>query len=91
MDYTEYDKREAFKEEIAPLIDKLDELCGALQIPFYFTAAVANNEVGTTYESRARTAVPMGVLLMNDLMVNHVKVNAGFDVVFPDVVPDIEL
>lgn len=91
MDYTEFDKSEIFNEHIAPLIEKIDALCTANQIPFYFTAAVKNSAAGTTYESRARTAVPMGVSLMNDLMVNHVKVNAGFEVVFPDIIPDIEL
>jgi len=91
MEYTKFNKCEVFKEKIAPLIDKIDELCGTHQIPFYFTAAVANNEAGTAYECRARTAAPMGISLMNDLMVNHVKVAAGFDVVFPDTIPDIEL
>lgn len=91
MGYTEYDKSEIFNEHIAPLIDRIDGLCATYQIPFFFTAAVKNNAAGTKYENRGRTAIPLGITLMNDLLANHMMVCNGFDVVFPDVIPDIEL
>lgn len=87
----EYDKKEIFENILKPLVDQIDELCGIHQIPYFVTIAVENAADHTLYESRARTAAPMGITLTNDLLTNHVKVSAGFDVVLPDHIPDIEL
>ena len=91
MDKTIFDKTDVYQSEIAPLVKQKDELCGRNQIPFFFCAAVANDEEKTSYENQTRTGLPMGVHLTNDQMTNHVKVAAGFDVILPDVIPDIEL
>lgn len=90
-DITVYDKRENYAEKVKPLLDRLEETCRSCGIPFFFTAAVENSESGTDYETLSFSALPMGIFLKDDKLVNHIKVAAGFEVIIPDRVPDIEL
>lgn len=86
-----YDKTDVYNEKIVPLLDQLEKICTKEQIPFFFSAAVANNEETTSYEQRARTAAPMGFGITKDLLVEHVKVCAGFEVVVSETLPEIHL
>lgn len=86
-----YDKRALYNEQIKPLIQEIEQRCVIAEIPFFFTAAVANSEKNTEYASAARTALPMGIHLRDDQFINHVKVSAGFEVIMPDEIPTIEL
>lgn len=88
---TPFDKRAVFQKELLPLVEELEKKCAQAQVPFFFTAAVYNDQENTEYESRAKTAVPMELKLSNDLLVNHMKVAAGFECVLPESMPDIEL
>ena len=88
---TEYDKSKLFEEEVRPLLTKIESICKANALPFFFTAATVSTEQGTTYENSASTALPMGIFLRNDQLVEHVKVAAGFETTAPDRIPDVEL
>lgn len=86
-----YDKSDIFESKILPLLDEMERICVREQIPFFCSFATANEENKTKYEHRARTAAPMGFTLTNDLLVNHVKVCAGFEVIIPESMPEIHL
>ena len=88
---TKYDKRELFDQEVKPLLSKIESVCKSSGIPFFFSAATESSDTGTTYENYACSALPMGIFLLNDHFVEHIKVSAGFKTTIPDSIPDIEL
>ena len=88
---TSFDKSNVFVEKLCPIIAQLDKICAEEKIPYFLTIATANNADGTHYENSARSPAPMGVELSDDIIINHVKVSAGFEVILPDSLPEIEL
>lgn len=91
MEFSVYDKRALYNEQIKPLIQEIERQCALAELPFFFTAAIVSSEKGTEYASAARTALPMGIHLRDDQFINHMKVCAGFEVIMPDEMPTIEL
>ncbi len=87
----EYNKEQIFKEQILPCLQKIEQVCVAEHIPFFFTIATANTPEKTTYENYGRGAASMGLALTKDNLVSHMKVCSGFEVFVPDTVPDLEL
>lgn len=90
METTYYDRKSIYEEKVKPLVNQIEEICRLNGIPFFFTAAVKNSADGTEYVNKAMTALPMNIYLKDDKLVEHVKVSAGFEVVVPDHIPDIE-
>ena len=88
---TTYDKKAAYEEKIAPMMTTVESLCKELNIPFFFTAAVANSERDTEYVNESRSALPMGVVLTDDKIVDHLKVCSGFRAIIPDTIPEIDI
>lgn len=88
---TPFDKRDVFASAIEPQIQKLKELCDKNQIPFFLCCAVANDEEQTTYEQYACGALPMGLVLKDDKLVEHVKIAAGFQAMSPYAIEEVEL
>lgn len=88
---THYDKKMVFDKEVQPLVEKIESICRTNNIPFFFTAAVKNDGNDTEYVSRTLSALPMDIYLKNDRLINHIKVAAGFEVTYPDQIPDVEL
>lgn len=91
MASTIYDKSELFEEKVRPLMKQITDICRTNSIPFFFSAAVKNQVDDTKYENIALTALPMGIYLKNDQLVEHIKVSSGFIASPPDVIPDLEL
>jgi hypothetical protein len=91
MAITPYSKQEVYTKEVAPLLKKLDEICGLNKIPYFFTAAVENDDEQTTYDSHVRTAIPCGLELTDDKIITHLKVCAGIKFVSINEAPEIEL
>lgn len=88
---TSYDKKTVYQEKVAPLMATVESLCKELSIPFFFTAAVANNDRDTEYVNESRSALPMGVVLTDDKIVDHLKVCSGFRAIVPDSIPEIDI
>ena len=88
---TIFDKKKEYQTSIAPLVKKLDTLCKELDIPYFFSAAVAGNEEDTEYANECRSPLTMELYLKNDLIVDHLKVCSGFRVIIPDDLPNLEL
>lgn len=88
---TTYDKKAAYQEKVAPLMASVEALCKELSIPFFFTAAVANTDRDTEYVTEGRSALPMGIMLTDDKIVDHLKVCSGFRAIVPDSIPEIDI
>lgn len=91
MTTTTYHKAMLYEKEIAPLLKKIDRICADNHIPYFFSIATENTSEDTHYESIARAPIPMDMRLTNDLIVDYIKVSAGFEVILPETMPDIEL
>lgn len=88
---TRYDKTNLYKHDIDPLVQEVAQKCEDAQIPYFFSAAVANNEEETEYANRANGAVAEGITLTDDQITKHINVAAGFAVILPESIPEIEL
>ncbi|MBQ3010204.1 MAG: hypothetical protein IJA20_06040 [Methanocorpusculum sp.] len=88
---TNYNKKDVYEEKIAPLMDTVEALCKEHSIPFFFAAAVANTDRDTEYVNESRSALPMGVVLTDDKIVDHLKVCSGFRAIVPDSIPEIDI
>ena len=69
---TPYDKKKVFETYIRPVLKELEELCYEHDIPMFFTAAVANSNKGTDYES---------AMIMDDIKELKLKKNHIVDMV----------
>lgn len=78
---TKYDKVESFNKECKPLLEKLALHCSLNNIPFFFTAAVKNDEKGTLYQSDIVGVGSKNLTLKDDKISKHIAVQSGFDVI----------
>ena len=76
-----FDKTEAFEKNCRKLLDELVLLCSVNRIPFYWTAAVKNDDTGTEYISDAVAVESRNIVLKEDKISKHLAVTAGFNVV----------
>ena len=65
-----FDKTEIFQRECERLLDELTLLCSIHRIPFFWTAAVKNDEEGTASRN---------IHLIDDQISKHLGVCAGFN------------
>ena len=72
--YTEYDLQEFYKKEIAPKVDEIKKLCRIHKLPFFFSAAVANNDKETKYINAANSTGSNEINLYDDKFVNFLLV-----------------
>lgn len=85
-----YDKTAVFEKQVKPLLDQLERICRDRCIPFYATFAIANDKDGTVYENISNGALPMGIELKDDRLVEHLKIAAGWQAM-AGTIPEIEL
>ena len=78
-------------KQLNRLIKELDTFCFENRIPYFFTAAVADDGKETSYCQSVRTGLPMGVHLSDEQLTSHLKVCRGGEVVFPENLPEIDL
>lgn len=78
---TKYDKVKNFEKECKPLLEKLALYCSLNDIPFFFTAAVKNDEKGTIYKSDIVGVGSKNIKLKEDNISKHIAVQSGFDVI----------
>lgn len=72
-------------------IKEIDNLCAQHRIPYFFSAAIANDNEGTKYENTCRSALPFGIALTDDRITTYLKVYRGCEVVFPESLPDMSM
>mgnify|MGYP001749655179 CR=1 FL=1 len=61
-----FDKTEIFQRECERLLDELTLLCSIHRIPFFWTAAVKNDEEGTVYVRNAAAPASAGFNLTHE-------------------------
>jgi hypothetical protein len=86
-----YNKTSVYESQIVPLLSEITTICEKEKIPFFFSAAVKNTDKETIYRDVTDGTIAMGVLLNDDRIVEYLKIAAGYEVILPDVIPDIEL
>jgi hypothetical protein len=74
-----FDKTEIFNRECDRLLDELTLLCSIHRIPFFWTAAVKNDENGTEYIRNAAAPASRNINLVDDQISKHLGVCAGFE------------
>lgn len=74
-----FDKTEIFNRECDKLLDELTLLCSIHRIPFFWTAAVKNDENGTEYIRNAAAPASRNINLVDDQISKHLGVCAGFE------------
>lgn len=87
---TSYDKTDYYNEAIASLIEEVEKRCKSAEIPFFFTAAVAEQNNKTEYRSVGLTPLPMGKHLSNDQIAQHINVTLGLETVLPEMLPEMD-
>ena len=76
-----FDKRELFEKECRVHLENLRSLCTMFQIPFYFSACVADSGKESEYIREAVLTSTTGVKLSNDQLKKHLLVGLEFDVI----------
>lgn len=76
-----FDKEKIFEDNCRELLDELVLLCSIHRIPFFWTAAVKNNNESTEYISDGVGIASRSIVLKEDKISKHLAINAGFDVV----------
>lgn len=77
---TEFDEKESYQEEIEPLVKKLDTLCKARNIPYFFAACVSNSDEGSHYEFNGNLCGSNEIVLKEDKITDFVRILCGFKV-----------
>lgn len=90
-DISTYPKKDAYLSDTCVLLEKLDELSRLHGVPYFFSAAVASSKDKTTYISKNRSALTMGLHLKEDHIVEHLKVCSGFRTYATQSLPDVDL
>ena len=76
--------------KLKSLVRKIDDLCFDNNIPYFFSAAVADDGESTEYYSSVKAAIPMGIELTQNYFENFLKVLKGCETLFPDHIPTME-
>lgn len=76
-----FDKSEIFKNEIQSMLDEIVLRCSIHRIPFFWTAAIKNDNETTEYTNEAVAPGSREMLLKDNKINKHMLVAAGFDVV----------
>lgn len=81
--YTIYNKKKEFEKEILPLLDEVRKKCMLMQIPFFYSTAVANEDNTTDYVSDGILTGSFDIILYDDKFTNFLLAiqEKGFRVV----------
>ena len=85
----QFDKKAIFENECRDLLNELVLRCSIHRIPFFWTAAVANNPEGTEYIRDAVGIASKKITLVDDQISKHLAVSAGFDVTNRDEMVEV--
>lgn len=76
----QFDKKAIFESECRDLLNELVLRCSIHRIPFFWTAAVANDSENTEYIRDAVGIASRKITLADDQISKHLAISAGFDV-----------
>ena len=85
-----YDKKEAYDNDLRPLIKQILLICDREKIPVFMSFAVKNDDEGTEYEAELLSAPSQGHRLTDDLLTQYAMVQNGAKVVPRAVYPKLE-
>ena len=77
-EYTIFDKTDIYNEEIQPILDKLDIVCKANKIPYFFTACVKNDETESEYRNEGNLCGSNEFVLKTDKITDFFRILCGF-------------
>ena len=75
---TVFDRTEAYKKNVEPLVKKIKNECSVLHIPFFFSACVKNSEEGSVYKNESHPCGSGGYKLKDDRITPHLGITLGF-------------
>ena len=78
MQTKNFNKKNTYDEKVKPILNELAKVCDEEEIPFFFTAAVENNDNDTVYKSEVRISEIYGYSLTVDQIAKHTNVTKGF-------------
>lgn len=85
---TVFDESDTFNEKLAPLLKKIDTICKANKIPFFFAACVKNDEKDSTYEYVGNLCGSNEFVLKDDKITDFIRILCGFKLQIADNNPD---
>lgn len=80
---TQFDQTVWWDRECKPILDELIRQCRIYQVPFFWTACVANGSHGSVYHSDCAGPASMGLTLRDDQIAKHLSILRGFTPVPP--------
>lgn len=75
--YTEIHQTKYFEEECRPLLEELKQKCYMAGIPYFFCAAVENNQEDTEYIADGYLTGSSQIKLKNDHIKHHMMIMDG--------------
>lgn len=78
--FTDYNKKDVYKERVAPLIAELKKICKVNKMPFFFSIATSNANGKTEYCNDGVLPGSNYVNLYDDQFRKHLLVVQGADV-----------
>jgi hypothetical protein len=85
-----FNKKNEFKEVVAPLLDKIDAICKEEKVPYFFSAAVASDGEEYEYECKYLTPTELGIKLPDSEIMHHIMVAKGHEAINPDEVQEFD-
>lgn len=85
----EYNKTDAFKQDIQPLVEKIKIFCSQNGIPMFMAFCVANDKEKSSYFYDTISPTVHEIDLIDDKFPKFLGVCAGCDVMIPVETPDI--
>lgn len=76
-----YDLSNEYDQKVRPLVEEVQKACYKLNIPFFMTFAVGDNDKKTTFRSEIYDEVAAGISLTQDYINKMACVLNGFIVV----------
>jgi len=77
---TKFELNEIYENEIEPLVKKIDIICKANKLPYFFAACVKNDEEGSDYVYDGNLCGSNGFVLKDDKITDFLRLLVGFKI-----------
>ena len=83
LSITKFDKQKIFETKCKPHMQKFADCCKSYGIPFFVSACISNTKDGSMYATDAQLPDLCGVVLQDDKITSHLKINQGYEAKIP--------
>lgn len=84
-----FNKMEIYQEKVAPLVNRISQICSLYQMPFFCSVCIRDDGKKTEYVNTMSPSISNGIALADDKILQHINVANGFITIPPTNIQDI--